>query len=124
MTTIPINVRAKPPPVSLSTSDGAFDGARNISICGGNDLDIFADTGYTHYEFFRKVNGLAVFNSLGISTSSSVTLNNINAGGEEIKVRTYNGLDCFQDSLTYTISVSPTTTVSLNDNLTKHLVRK
>ena len=116
--TIPINVRAKPPPVSLSTSDGAFDGARNISICGGNDLDIFADTGYTHYEFFRKVNGLAVFNSLGISTSSSVTLNNINAGGEEIKVRTYNGLDCFQDSLTYTISVSPTTTVSLNDNLT------
>ena len=50
--TIPINVKAQPPQVSLSTSNGAFDGGRNISICSGNDLIIYADTGYTHYEFF------------------------------------------------------------------------
>jgi hypothetical protein len=68
---------------------------RNISICSGNDLIIYADTGYTHYEFFRKVNGLAVFNSLGVSNSPSITLTNINAAGEQIKVRTYNGLDCY-----------------------------
>ena len=101
--TIPINVKSKPPAVSLSTSNGAFDGGNNISICSGNDLIIYADTGYTHYEFFRKVNGLAVFNSLGVSNSSSITLTNINAAGEQIKVRTYNGLDCYQDSLTHSI---------------------
>ena len=116
--TIPINVKAQPPQVSLSTSNGAFDGGRNISICSGNDLIIYADTGYTHYEFFRKVNGLLVFNSLGVSTSSSITISNINVAGEQIKVRTYNGLDCYQDSLTHSISVSPTTTVTLNNNLT------
>ena len=118
--TTTINVKAKPPAVSLSTSIGAFDGARNISICSGNDLVVQADTGYTHYEFYRRVNGLAVFSSLGVSTSSSATINNINGAGEDIKVRTYNGLDCYQDSLIYSISVSPTTTVSLNDNLTGH----
>ena len=64
---------------------------------------------------------MAIWNDQGISTSSSITLTNINAAGEEIKVSAYNGLDCFQDSLIFTVNVSPTiTTVSLNDNLTGH----
>ena len=52
--TIPINVKAQPPAVNLSTSVGAFDVSRNISICSGTDLVVLADPGYSHYEFQRK----------------------------------------------------------------------
>ena len=57
------------------------------------------------------------FSSLGKSSSNSITISDLSAGGEEIKVRAYNG-NCFTDSDTYSINVSTTTSVNLIDNLT------
>ena len=117
VSSLTMNVNTNPPQVGITTSEGNFDGARRIDICDGTDITLFADTGYSDYEFFRKPNGLINFSSMGKSASRSILLTNINAGGEEIKVRTYNG-DCFTDSLTYYVDVVSGTTVNLNTTMT------
>ena len=117
VSTLSMDVNSNPPQVNITTSVGNFDGARRISVCDGDNLTLFADLGYSDYEFFSKDNGLLTFTSLGKSASNSVLMTNIFGGGEEVKVRTYNG-DCFTDSLTYYIDVVSSTTVNLNTTLT------
>ena len=118
-TSVTIITNANPSISTISSPQGTFNPAREISICDGTPITLFADGANSHFEYFRKPSGLAAFSSLGKSTSNSVTITDLSAGGEEIKVRAYNG-DCLTDSFTYTINVSPTTSVILTDNLTNN----
>ncbi|MBT6128129.1 MAG: hypothetical protein HOH47_05990, partial [Flavobacteriaceae bacterium] len=117
VSSLTVNVNTNPPKVGITTSEGNFDVGKRIDICDGIDITLFADAGYTDYEFLRKPDGLINFSSMGKSSSRSILLTNINAGGEEIKVRTYNG-ECLTDSFTYYVDVVTGTTVNLNSSMT------
>ena len=104
VSSLTVNVNTNPPKVGITTSEGNFDVGKRIDICDGIDITLFADAGYTDYEFLRKPDGLINFSSMGKSSSRSILLTNINAGGEEIKVRTYNG-ECLTDAKRYHQSI-------------------
>ena len=102
-TSVTIITNSNPSKSNISSLEGAFDGSNEMTVCDGTPITLFADGANSHFEFFRKPSGLASFSSLGKSTSNSITISDLSAGGEEIKVRAYNG-DCFTDSDTYTTS--------------------
>ena len=113
ISSIAITVNSNPPQVNIDTSEGPFDGFRNITICQDDNLTLIADPGYTNYEFQRRPNGLLNFISQGVSNQNTITLTNINAGGEDILVTTYNG-DCAQNSQIFRINVSGIPNITLN----------
>ena len=113
VSSLTMNVNSNPPQVNINTSQGPFDGSRNITVCQSDTLTLIADPGYTHYQFQRRPNGLLGFIPQVKSTQNTITLTNINAGGEDILVTTFNG-DCQQNSQIFRINVSSITTVNLN----------
>ena len=82
ISSLTITVNSNPPQVNIDTSQGPFDGFRNITVCQGDNLTLIADPGYTNYEFQRRPNGLLNFISQGVSNQNTITLSNINAGGK------------------------------------------
>ena len=64
VSSLTVNVNTNPPKVGITTSEGNFDVGKRIDICDGIDITLFADAGYTDYEFLRKPDGLLIMENV------------------------------------------------------------